>query len=214
MGQEPQVSNALQPTLQQSLSLQQASILYVISNLERFPPDMLALLPLKFRRDLLRMLPPADVFKLEQTSVVDGIDMENEIWKVVYERYDYEVARIAHIDTDEPRYSHGMQLPKAVESRKGVVSSSAPLTWKAGFLSCIFAFLLHMRPLQVNTGYANIRQIYSSSTGERNYTLCFCSYSSVLSCMFTLSSLRGFPLQEFGITLHLSRYHQFFTCKY
>ena len=211
MGQEPQVSNALQLTLQQPLSLQQASTLYVISNLESFPPDMLALLPLKFRRDLLLMLPPADVFQLEQTSVVDGIDMENEIWKVVYERYDYEVARIAHIDTDEPRYSHGMQLPKAVESRKGVVSSSAPLTWKASFLSCIFAFLLHMRPFQVNTGYANIRQIYSSSAGERNYIvflqLLFCTQFFTLK---QISSLRGFPLQEFGITLHLSRYHQFF----
>ena len=212
IGQEPQVSNALQPTLQQPLSLQQASILYVISNLESFPPDTLALLPLKFRRDLLRILPTADVFQLEQTTVVDGIDMENEVWKVVYERYDYEVARTAHIDPDESRYSHGMQLPKAVESRKGVVSSSAPLTWKASFLSCIFTFLLHMRPFQVNTGYANIRQIYSSSAGERNYIvflqLLFCTQFFTLK---QISSIGGFPLQEFGITLHLSRYHQFFT---
>ena len=79
------------------LSLQQASKLYVISNLEEFPPDVLAQLPLRFRRDLLLMLPPADIFQLEQTSVVDGIDMENEIWKEVYERYDYEDANKAHI---------------------------------------------------------------------------------------------------------------------
>ena len=111
MGQKPEVSNT---TLQQPLSLQQASILCVISNLENFPPDMLALLPLKFRRDLL-MLPPADVFQLEQTSVIDGIDMKNEIWKEVYEHYNYEVARTAHIDPDEPWYTHGMQLSKAVE---------------------------------------------------------------------------------------------------
>ena len=177
IGQEPQVSNVLQPTLQQPLSLQQVSILYVISNLESFPPDMLALLPLKFRRDLLRMLPPADVFQLEQTSVVDGIDMENEIWKVVYEHYDYEVACTAHIDPDKPdlrtfylRHRRDVsQFPKAVESRKEVVSSSSPLTWKASFLSCIFAFLLHMRPLQINTELTNFCKIYSSSTAERNY---------------------------------------------
>ena len=214
MGQEPQVSHALQPTLQQPPSLQQASILYVISNLERFPPDMLALLPLKFRRDLLWMLPPADVFQLEQTSVVDGIDMENEIWKVVYERYDYEVARTAHIDPDEPRYSHGMQLPKAIESRKGVVSSSAPLTWKASFLSCIFAFLLHMRPFQINTDLTNFCKIYSSSTAERNYIV----FLQLLFCtqFFTfkqIKSLGGFPLKVFGVTIHLSRYHQFFFPK-
>ena len=50
----PLVSDTLQPTiepplpLQEPLSLQQTSILYVISNLEEFPPDMLALLPLRF----------------------------------------------------------------------------------------------------------------------------------------------------------------------
>ena len=156
---EPPVSGALQPTLQQPLSLQQASILCVISNLESFLPDILALLPLKFRRDLLLLLPPADIFQLEHTSVANGIDMENEIWKEVYERYDYEVARTAHINPDKPdlrafylRHRHDVsRFPKAVESRKQIVSSSPPLTWKARFLSCIFAFLLHMRPFQVST---------------------------------------------------------------
>ena len=211
MGQELQVSNTQQPTLQQSLSLQQASILCVISNLENFPPDILALLPLKFRRDLLLLLPPADIFQLEHTSVANGIDMENEIWKEVYERYDYEVARTAHIDPDEPRYSHVMQLPKAVESRKQIVSTSAPLTWKASFLSCIFTFLLHMKPFKVNTGYENLRQIYSSSAGERNYIV----FLQLLFCIqfFTLKQIssQGLPLHEFGTILQLSRYHQFFT---
>ena len=94
--QESKVSDAPQPTLQQPLSLQLAGILCVISNLERFPPDVLALLPLKFRHELLLMLPPADIFQLEQTSVVHVIDMENDIWKVVCKRYDYEVACTAH----------------------------------------------------------------------------------------------------------------------
>ena len=219
---EPPVSGALQPTLQQPLSLQQASILCVISNLESFPPDMLALLPLKFRRDLLRILPPADVFQLEQTTVVDGIDMENEVWKVVYERYDYEVARTAHIDPDKPdlrkfylRHRRDVsRFPKAVESRKEVVSSSAPLTWKASFLSCIFAFLLHMRPLQINTELTNFCKIYSSSTAERNYIV----FLQLLFCtqFFTfkqIKSLGGFPLKVFGVTIHLSRYRQFFFPK-
>ena len=177
------MSNALQPTLQQPLSLQQASILCVISNLGSFPPDILALLPLKFQCDLL-MLPPADVFQLEQTSVVDGIDMANEIWKAVYECYDYEVACTAHINPDKPdlrtfylRHRRDVsQFPKAVEE---VVSSSAPLTWKASFLSCIFAFLLHMRPIQINTDLTNFCR--SIAPLLLKGTTLFCSYSSVLS---------------------------------
>ena len=219
---EPPVSNALQPTLRQPLSLQQVSILCVISNLESFPPDILALLPLKFRRDLLLFLPPADIFQLEQTSVVDGIDMENEIWREVYERYDYEVARTAHINPDKPdlrafylRHRHDVsRFPKAVESRKHIVSSSAPLTWKASFLSCIFAFLLHMRPFQVSTDLTNFCRIYSSSAGERNYIvflqLLFCTQFFTLK---QIKSLRGFPLKAFGVTIHLSRYRQFFFPK-
>ena len=93
--------DASEPEPTSLLSLQQTSKLYVISNLEEFPPDVLTQLPLRFRRDFLLMLPPADTFQLEQTSVVDGIDMENEIWKKVYERYDYEVANEAHIAPDQ-----------------------------------------------------------------------------------------------------------------
>ena len=34
----------------------------------------------------------------------DGIDMENEIWKVVSEHYNYKVAHTAHFDKDVSRY--------------------------------------------------------------------------------------------------------------
>ena len=118
------------------LSLQQTSKLYVISNLEEFPPDVLAKLALRFRCDRLLMLPPADIFQLEQTSVADGIDMENEIWKEVYEHYDYEDANEAHIALNQcfEEKHRDFSLPKALESRKKA------LTWKASLLSCIFVF--------------------------------------------------------------------------
>ena len=223
--QEPQVSDDPQLTLgqlqqsllqfqqslslQQPLSLQQASILYVISNLESFPPDMLALLPLRFRRELLLMMPPADIFQLEQTSVVNGIDMENEIWKIVYNRYDCQVPSCAypcihHINTDKLAIEGALQLPEA----KIKTSSSPPITWKAGFLSCIFFILLHMRPFHI---YIDDLQSMYKFPGERNYIL----FLQLLFCtrFFTLKqihSLGGFPLQIFGITRHLSRHHQFF----
>ena len=218
---EHQVSVALQIGLQpplflqqplslhQPLSLQEASTLYVISNLERFPPDMLALLPLRFRRDLLLMLPPADIFQLEQTSVVNGIDMEKEIWKVLYYRYDYQIActgRIdpftGHNDPDELAIKGIPQFPEAIKK----ISNSAPFAWKASFLSWIFTLLLHMRPFQIDIG--DLKRIYKFP-GERNYIV----FLQLLFCtrFFTLKqihSLRGFPLQVFRITLHLSRHHQ------
>ena len=209
MSFETLASDTPQPTLQQPLSLQQASILYVISNLESFPLNMLALLPLKFRRDLLLMLPPADVLRLERTSVVNGIDMENEIWKVVCNRYDYQVVctgRIdpftSHNDPEELAIKGILELPEAIK-----MSSSAPFTWKASFLSCIFTLLLHMMPVQFNILCLHL--IYRFP-GERNYIF----FLQLLFCtrFFTLEQIHclgGFPLQVFGVTRHLSRHHQF-----
>ena len=195
---------ALQPTIRQPLSLQQASILYVIFNLEEFSPDVLALLPLRFRRDLLLMLPPADIFKLEQTSVVDGIDMENEIWKEVYNRYDCQVACTGDTDPDELAARGILHLSEAMKK----TSSSAPFSWKASFLSFIFTLLFHMRPFKIKFGY--LRGMYRFP-GERNYIfflqLLFCTQFFTL---IQIRTLKGFPLKVFGITQLLSRHHEFF----
>ena len=150
------------------------------------------------------MLPPADIFQLEQTSVVDGIDMENEIWKEVYERYDYEVACTGYMDVDEIAIGGILKFPEAMKKK----SSSAPFAWKASFLSCIFTLLFHMRPFQININ--DLQRIYRLP-GERNYIV----FLQLLFCtrFFTLAqidSLSGFPLQVFGINRHLSRRHEFF----
>ena len=61
------------------LSLQQQCFVHLITNLEEFPPDILALLPLRVRRELFLRLPAADICYLEQTAVADGVDMD-AIW--------------------------------------------------------------------------------------------------------------------------------------
>ena len=61
------------------LSLQQQCFVHLITNLEEFSPDILALLPLRVRRELFLRLPAADICYLEQTAVADGVDMD-AIW--------------------------------------------------------------------------------------------------------------------------------------
>ena len=58
------------------LSLQQQCFVHLITNLEEFPPDVLALLPLRVRKELFLRLPVADICYLERTAVADGVDME------------------------------------------------------------------------------------------------------------------------------------------
>ena len=50
------------------LSLQQSCFLKIISDLETFPPESLALLPLTLRHKLACNLPAVDVCQLEQTT--------------------------------------------------------------------------------------------------------------------------------------------------
>ena len=66
------------------LSLVDQCFLYVILNLEEFPPNYLALLPRQIQKELLLSLPMVDVCNLEETVVVEGIEM-NDVWQSVRE---------------------------------------------------------------------------------------------------------------------------------
>ena len=61
-------------------TLEDCCFSYLIFNLELFRADYLALLPTRMRRKLLFQLPVADVCRLEETAVVEGVDM-NLVWK-------------------------------------------------------------------------------------------------------------------------------------
>ena len=70
---------------QNPMSLEGQCYLYLILHLEKFLPEEISLLPLRERQRLLVNLPAADVCQLEETSVVEGMCM-NEIWKEIGQR--------------------------------------------------------------------------------------------------------------------------------
>ena len=65
------------------LSLQDQCFVQLISNLESFNCESLALLPLRLRRKLLVNLPAVDICKLESTPVTMGLNMSSNVWEPV-----------------------------------------------------------------------------------------------------------------------------------
>ncbi len=63
-----------------SFPLQDLCLLAIMSNLDSYQVDLLALLPLQLRQRLLSILPALDLYRLEHTSVAAKVDV-NEIWK-------------------------------------------------------------------------------------------------------------------------------------
>ena len=64
------------------LSLRDQCFLHLASCIKEYSPQELSLLPKHSRRALLRILPPAHLYHLEQTAVADGIDTD-AIWKEI-----------------------------------------------------------------------------------------------------------------------------------
>ena len=62
--------------------LQDFCLMTIINELDSYPVDWLALLPLQIRHHLLTNLPILDLCRLDHTSVADGIDIDN-IWKSI-----------------------------------------------------------------------------------------------------------------------------------
>ena len=63
------------------LSLEDCCLAWLVSDLEHYPPELLALLPLRLRHRLLANVPVLDLCQLEHTSVAEGVDVES-IWEV------------------------------------------------------------------------------------------------------------------------------------
>ena len=140
MEQEPKDSK------KQPLTLQQHCFLYLLAHLEAVPPATLALLPRKMRHELLLMLPPADILKLEQTRVVEGINMA-EFWEVVGERYRESEH---HLHYYMFAHRHLMPVPNRVWS---IVLNRRQLfahSWKEWFVTVVCSLLVHFIPLTIS----------------------------------------------------------------
>ena len=65
-------------------SLQERCLLHLITHVEDYSPQTLALLPRHLRRALLSSVAPLHLYQLDQTEVASGIDTE-ALWKVVFD---------------------------------------------------------------------------------------------------------------------------------
>ena len=65
------------------LSLEDSCLAWLISDLEHYPPELLALLPLRLCYCLLANLPVLDLCQFEHNPVAVGVDLDN-IWRMKF----------------------------------------------------------------------------------------------------------------------------------
>ena len=65
------------------LSLQERCLLYLITHVEDYSPQTLALLPKHLRRALLSSVAPLHLYQLDQTAVASGIETKT-LWTGMY----------------------------------------------------------------------------------------------------------------------------------
>ncbi len=68
------------------LSLQKTSCLYILSNLKNFSISTLSMLPIKIRNELLINIPVHEMWFLEQSKFVEGIDMKSVWTSIIKQR--------------------------------------------------------------------------------------------------------------------------------
>ena len=66
------------------LPLREQCFLHLVSHVVEYSPQELALLPVHYRRALLRVIAPVHLYHLEQTAVVNGINTD-AIWTEIYQ---------------------------------------------------------------------------------------------------------------------------------
>lgn len=128
------------------LSLQQRCFLYLVNHLENFSPKTLTLLPQRIRLDLLLMLPAADICQLEQTTAIDGIDLE-KLWKEVCCRYEENAIPYSSSYTCSARLHSGNAVAEFRRMQRGIPAKSSALSWRDHFANIICTLLLHALPI-------------------------------------------------------------------
>lgn len=70
-----------------ALTLQDHTFLYILSNVDQYPVELLSLLPEHWRRNLLSALPPFRLYQLERTPIARNIDTD-EMWEELSQQQD------------------------------------------------------------------------------------------------------------------------------
>jgi len=134
----------MDPDVRQPLDLQQHCFLCLLAHLEEFPPATLALLPQRMRQELLLMLPAADILQLEQTDVVEGVDMD-EVWEVVCQRYQLSLPFLSLVQPKSQLYD----VPVGSVCWRIQKPHNCSLSLKEYFLVIVCSLLFHVEPVDV-----------------------------------------------------------------
>ena len=140
---QPQAQPEQEENKKEPLALQQVCFVHVIHHLEDFPPNCLALLPQRIRRELLLCLPAADLCPIERTAVVEGIEM-NEIWGGLCERLSPGRPGGAARRLLEPLI---VKLQHAAPAMWKQLSDPLCTVWKELFAIITCSLLLHISPV-------------------------------------------------------------------
>ena len=126
------------------LSLQTQCLTCILHHLEVYPENLLSLVPTRQRKDLLKSLPPLDICKLEKTSIVAGIDM-NEVWYVICKLYDEtDNIRITGNQNFDKRYLDYRLDEDKVHNNDDLDSNSKVKgEWRSHFFTRTAQILLH-----------------------------------------------------------------------
>ena len=158
------------------LSLEDSCLAWLVSDLEHYPPELLALLPLRLRYRLLANVPVLDLCQLEHTSVAEGIDLES-IWELKC----------------SPWGGEGAAVKRRVTNLRYIDLSS--LSWRDRYLHAV-AFTV------LNNSLVHRRKFLCPSASEtRNYFDHSQYYTVVANWLF---SLKGYQFLNEGGDLQSS----------
>ena len=129
-------------------SLEQQCLLFIAMNLDKFPTDYLALLPLTTRETIIHSLPIADVCHLEDTAYVAGLDLA-EYWKLpCVSTYPYlGITVYDPKDEDMTRYVEECWSDPQVLSKAILYGQVATCAIGCSLEGCCFNYPRNVRPL-------------------------------------------------------------------
>ena len=165
---KPSVGKAVIP-----LSLEDCCLAWLVSDLKYYPPELLALLPLRLRYRLLANVPVLDLCQLEHTSVADGVNLES-IWELKCSGWGEEGA------TEKKRNTHFRYI------------NLSCLSWRERYLHAVALSVLH-NSLVLRRKF--LRLAASETLGLSSYFDHFRYYPVVVDCLI---SLKGYQFLNEG----------------
>ena len=133
------------------LSLQDNTFLYILSQVEVYPAEILAKLPLVWRRKLLMAVAPFRLYQLENTDVGNGIDTD-AIWEELSKLKNSVWTGYQMDNKNKPSYSHALPVSANPSSDQEKVNMHN--TQEDSLRSKFVNYLSHLFFNEMNRDYA------------------------------------------------------------